>query len=247
MDLSDRFARFLGWTPLLITLICLLYYPFLNDYYVYYLTPEDGIIEYLTAIAAFAAFCILMVYIGKAAFRKGFDAQLGLLLLFAGACLFFAGEEISWGQRIFGIETESVSPWLAKINRQDELTLHNIRGLDRMRLVADLFCLVWGIFVPYYYAKRPFPILWLRPFMSPRWLVPAYATALLISLPRKIIELLFGEFQWLDDFRIGEFKEFTISMIFLYFAIHLILKFSSEEKKEEAPVIENADEQQDDS
>jgi len=88
---------------------------------------EDMIFESLTAIYFFIT-CLLL---GFAFFRlppppgdkKYF--VLKKLSLITLAVLFFvaAGEEISWGQRIFNIETpESIK----QVNVQDELTIHNL-------------------------------------------------------------------------------------------------------------------------
>lgn len=44
-------------------------------------------------------------------------------MLLAAICLFGAGEEISWGQRVFDIQTPAA---LAERNAQRELNLHNL-------------------------------------------------------------------------------------------------------------------------
>jgi hypothetical protein len=66
---------------------------------------------------------------------------LGLALLF----FFGAGEEISWGQRIFGFETPET---LAQVNKQDELNLHNLSVLENSQLfTADrMFDAFWFLF-----------------------------------------------------------------------------------------------------
>jgi hypothetical protein len=82
---------------------------------------EDGLLEYseaLTFLVAAVLFSIAGVRNGRACV---FLWGLGLINLFA------AGEEISWGQRIFGIDTPE---WLHQINEQHELTVHNIEGLQ---------------------------------------------------------------------------------------------------------------------
>jgi hypothetical protein len=42
-------------------------------------------------------------------------------------CFISFGEEISWGQRIFGIETPA---FIADANRQSELNFHNLYALS---------------------------------------------------------------------------------------------------------------------
>jgi hypothetical protein len=60
----------------------------------------------------------------KAIASNNVNFRLGLLYLFMGIAMFFvAGEEISWGQRIIGLDTPEP---LTEINIQDEITIHNI-------------------------------------------------------------------------------------------------------------------------
>lgn len=87
-----------------------------------FLLNEDGPIEWVTTIC----FALTAVYAFAVALRcvrtKRYD-QFVLFLLLAMAMVFVAGEEISWGQRIFGWQTPEE---LAEINKQNETTLHNI-------------------------------------------------------------------------------------------------------------------------
>ena len=84
---------------------------------------EDGIVEYGTALFLLG---IGIYNLSKfIRYRKLHGllwaiGTLGFALLF----IFGAGEEISWGQRLLGFETPDS---LRAINRQEELTLHNIR------------------------------------------------------------------------------------------------------------------------
>ncbi|MDP1624708.1 MAG: hypothetical protein Q8L64_02955 [bacterium] len=61
---------------------------------------------------------------------------LGLALLF----LFGGGEEISWGQRIFGLQTPDA---LAKINSQGEITVHNILIVGQHIPYETIFNAFW--------------------------------------------------------------------------------------------------------
>lgn len=113
------------------------------------LIPEDHYFEIVGA-AALLATSILFLWGFRIA--PGFLDQsrtsllkrwiyLGLALLF----FFGAGEEISWGQRIFGIETP---PALAELNKQDEFNFHNLSALENSRFfTADrLFDMFWASF-----------------------------------------------------------------------------------------------------
>ncbi len=220
----------IAWLPLWLTLISLLVYPIHFDFYYKVLTEEDGIIEYLTAIFAFVGFFIALGA-GLQAYKKRRNKELFVLTLFALGCLFFGGEEISWGQRIFGIEVEEVSPTLHEVNRQEELNIHNIKYVAQIRLVGDVFCLVWGILIPLMYREKTFPIAPLRAFLSPWWLIPGFATTLLITWPKKISTFIFGEMEWVNNLRLGEYKEFCFGFVCMLLAYHFYRTFKDELKK----------------
>ena len=109
---------------------------------------EDKLIEYIGALAlvvggvTFLA-CFLRV-------RK--DASYTLVkrasfLLLAVAFFFGAGEEISWGQRIFGVETPEA---IAENNAQGELNFHNLDFLGALDFenIFQLFWLGFGVLIP---------------------------------------------------------------------------------------------------
>ncbi len=85
---------------------------------------EDGLFEWLT----FYGFVVAAVLFGAAAWRS---IRLGtashgsqwLWLSFALISILIAGEEISWGQRVFGWQTPD---WLAEANKQNETNVHNL-------------------------------------------------------------------------------------------------------------------------
>ena len=87
------------------------------------LTREDGLFENLTALLFFLTALLLGVI---AAMGRGIPGR-WLYVLGALAFAFATGEEISWGQRIFGFATPD---YLRAINTQNEFTLHNIGGIS---------------------------------------------------------------------------------------------------------------------
>jgi hypothetical protein len=109
---------------------------------------EDKLIEYLGAIAllvgAVAFFlCFLRVrsdpsyhWIKKASF-------LALAIVF----VFGAGEEVSWGQRLLGVDTPDA---LAEQSTQDELNFHNLDflGIFSFENIFQLFWLAFGVLIP---------------------------------------------------------------------------------------------------
>jgi hypothetical protein len=67
--------------------------------------------------------------------------------LWVAACLYFAGEEASWGQWWFGWETPEA---LAALNDQGETNLHNVSSwLDQKpRALVEVFVLLAGVLAP---------------------------------------------------------------------------------------------------
>ncbi len=94
-----------------------------------YLTKEDGIVEYAAVVCYLIASFVMFSKLrcgpeepsGERCFVKG---RRNFVILLMGLLLIvFAGEEISWGQRILNFDTPDS---LARINRQGETTLHNL-------------------------------------------------------------------------------------------------------------------------
>lgn len=97
-----------------------------NRHFYDLLTMEDGPIEwgqfFFYALACLGAFGLALKR-----FRAGHYWQ-GLLFVGLGLGLFFiSGEEIAWGQRLFGLQTPEE---LKEINHQGEITVHNIRSVQ---------------------------------------------------------------------------------------------------------------------
>ena len=87
-----------------------------------WVVKEDSWVENFTAIWLFLAGILLIV----TAFLEHRVLSTYIYILGGIALLFGAGEEISWGQRIFGFHTPD---YLMDINRQREFNVHNIRAL----------------------------------------------------------------------------------------------------------------------
>jgi len=102
------------------------------------LMQEDKVVEWATV--AFFLLAGIVRLRTALIHRRVFD---GLVALF---CLFVAGEEISWGQRLMGY---TPPPVFLEHNTQQELTLHNfaeIFGAPKWTLSAALFG--YGILLP---------------------------------------------------------------------------------------------------
>lgn len=125
-------------------------YFFLPDIYIW-LATEDAFGENLTAVFYGVAGILLFIlpFQRKSTGRplKTYILSTLLALLF----IFVAGEEISWGQRILGIETPEK---LAEQNVQGEFNFHNLEFFDRhsgllnQHTILNVFCLLFGVVIP---------------------------------------------------------------------------------------------------
>jgi hypothetical protein len=100
---------------------------------------EDGLVENLTFFFSLLAGLYILATLPARTGRVHYVLiAIGLLLL--------AGEEISWGQRVFKI-AEPAS--LAAVNEQHELNLHNISGIHQhVKGVGLLLILIFGVAIP---------------------------------------------------------------------------------------------------
>lgn len=83
---------------------------------------EDGPVEWGTAIMLFGIFALSLYHLLTLWNTKKILWKVGTFL-FVVLFLFAAGEEISWGQRIFGVES---SEFFIENNAQGETNLHNL-------------------------------------------------------------------------------------------------------------------------
>lgn len=129
-------------------------YLFLNDETVSNLGKEDHFFEWMQAIFLMTGFLILFTHYLK---TKNY-----IILLLSLVLLFGCGEEISWGQRIFGFKTPDS---IVDENLQHEFNLHNLetfsgmdyhhkfkKGFERffaVNFLFRLFTMLWGIFLPF--------------------------------------------------------------------------------------------------
>lgn len=91
-----------------------------------WLTHEDGPIEWAQVAMDLAA-SVGAAVVAAALLRRGQRVAAALWLVFALSQFFIAGEEISWGQRIFDTQTPAE---LARLNHQTETNIHNIRPVQ---------------------------------------------------------------------------------------------------------------------
>ena len=124
------------------------------------LYSEDHFFENVGAISLFAAAAIslyvFMLALKTREITRMHRSKLFVYSVLAMLYFFGAGEELSWGQRIFHIQ---VSPGLAQENPQQELNIHNLAFVEKN---------------PYFNADNIFTVFWMGfavaiPFVSLVW------------------------------------------------------------------------------
>lgn len=206
------------------------------------LTSEDNVYEDVTAIFYFIAGAILIYlwYILK--FRKdpqSVDRRTILFIMLLGLFLIFCCmEEISWGQRLFGIKTPQ---FLVNENDQREINIHNLyifsqddmhhhlkTGISKWVTSARLYALFWIVYcvvVPItnqllsglkrFYNWIGLPVISL-------WLGILFLLNYLVS---KIVE----SFMPPNDIQnITEIKETAFAFLFLLVSLSFLLTYREE-------------------
>jgi len=142
-----------------------------------FLTREDSLLEWLQ-FAGYATAAVLALVLAARLRSAAEPWAARACLVFAAANVFVAGEEISWGQRILGLETPEA---LDRINHQGETNIHNIPVIQRLFNIGELLAGLYGFAIP---------ILWWIPSIRARLegrldrlLVPPLALATLFFLP----------------------------------------------------------------
>jgi len=121
---------------------------------------EDGVVETIAAICWFLAAIILFyMFIRSKSNKKPYFLKFKRNIFYLLLGLFFIfcwGEEISWGQRIFGLGTPET---LQEINAQKEINIHNFWifqsydknlndkvGFQKWYSSARIFSLIWFLY-----------------------------------------------------------------------------------------------------
>lgn len=170
-----------------------------------FLLEEDALFEWLQ----FVGFLVIAVLAGLLVcrfWRFGHRRHALLYFVLALAAFFIAGEEISWGQRLFNIQTPE---GLAKINKQGETTVHNV---GRVLTIFNIFMLVSGFYgsiVAGYLRLRASPV---RGPMSDLFLPPLCLTSwfLVLFVYRALRFSVFSASTY-TIFKIGEWAEFCLA------------------------------------
>ncbi|MDZ7711130.1 MAG: hypothetical protein U5K36_14590 [Roseovarius sp.] len=183
-----------------------------TDYFHTVYAVEDGPAEWATAVLLFVSFTVLA---RQAARFVGAGNRRAMVTMALGALLFFfaSGEEISWGQRIFGWAAPEI---ITDNSHRAETNLHNLK-FGEVKLVKVLFgnvltviLLGWLVGLTLLYARSARIAAW-----ADRWAIPVagYRHAVLVIAASVVIALVDLQRKW-------EVYEFIFALtalsIFLY-------------------------------
>jgi hypothetical protein len=226
---------------IIIILIVLLYLPLFTLGYekVMDLTKEDHIYENSQAIILLlSAGLMFFLFIRSKSEEKDlfFKTDRNIFFLLLGLFFFICfGEEISWGQRIFGIQTPE---HLKNINAQGETNIHNLwlfqsydkksvtkTGLQSWISAPRLFALSWLLYcviIPVlnylsarmriFYKKINLPIV-------PLWIGFLFVLAYFIS---KVAGKLWLHY---EDQPVSEIKETSFYFLYLLVSLSFFIKY----------------------
>lgn len=196
--------------------------------YAYLFGAKEGPVEIMTAVilvpGIIAAFAALR-------YRKRLPVRWpGLWLTLAGlALVYFAGEELSWGQHLFHWEAPDA---IKEINRQDETNFHNINTFlgRKPKQLVEIWSIVGCIIMPLVRAPH-------RKSIDPRtslgyWFWPTFAcmpAAILVTLvylPTRIAKQVYAGDSIPTALRLSELQEYYLAATLAIFvgSIYVRLK-----------------------
>jgi hypothetical protein len=134
--------------PVLLVLGIIVFKSYSPDWYRKLMWEEDSPLEYSTAVFYFLA-CPISFYISKSFYERKSFLFSGLYFLLSFGFFLVGMDEISWGQRIFHINTPR---FFRPYNWQQEITWHNLKGfpLHLSYIVVGLY----GAFSRFLLPKR---------------------------------------------------------------------------------------------
>ncbi len=168
---------------------------------------EDGLVENLTALFLLGS-SVVGVYRSILNYRAKAWKPMFTWSVIAFLFFFGAGEEISWGQRIFEIETPE---FFAEKNIQNEMNIHNlvVGGVKVNMLVFSQ--MLFGVLAIYLLLLRPLAgkMAWINRLLVEFQVPLARWTYVIIWL------VFMGIVNMINLVKAGELYEFIFSVMFL--------------------------------
>ena len=227
---ADLPFGFYFWVPLLLALSPYVLQSTFGQ--VRWLHGERGIFELLTFVLLIIAIYFILRARSSAVALHINRLPAWLIVMLLGS-VYFAGEEVSWGQHFFRWQTSDV--WQS-INDQQETNLHNVHALfDQLpRTLMTFAALIGGVLMPSYRWWRSIETAvdkmagWLWPTVV---CVPVCICALVISLLDDLVESLIessnGAMLAQLDISGGEMKECLLALFILFYSMSLFRRLKS--------------------
>jgi hypothetical protein len=198
------------------------------------LTDDDRVLEWLQ-FAFYAVATVLGAAAALALWRLGNRLMALLFAAFAAGCLFITGEEVSWGQRVFGWSTPET---LSRINNQGETTIHNIGSFSTSTNAVMLLMGAYGAAAPWLLRRYPRAL----PEALTRFVVPPLflSSAFLLLLAYKAIRFVIFPQPQSATVSFGEWPELCLAVALMTFALLVRRRLSHATSLAHAPVAGHA-------
>ena len=217
-QLSQGTVLLICFLPLLVALFAFAMALIGKDAYKWF-TGEDRFAENLQVIFWAISFLLSLIIVKKK-LRDGDNMFAVLYAILAVGIFFIIGEEVSWGQRVFGWMTPES---LQAINKQKETNIHNIHGIGTTFKWAHMVVGAYGTFLPIIVMRSKAlsrfssQISMLVPHYT---LVPYFAFLLFWRIFRNLFEVPKKYYFAVSEF--SEVTELVLSLAFLFFLIFQI-------------------------
>jgi hypothetical protein len=216
------------WFPPLLLLVILPVRVIDAAAYSTWVDGELGLIELTTPILAGIG-AVIGFRLLRRRKREGLTLVNQWIAVLIVACIYFAGEELSWGQHIVQWETPE---YIERINDQKETNLHNVSSWfdQKPRLLLELWVLIGGILVPLVELRRGTRLAptefryWFWPTMD---CLPAAGLAILVRLPERLKDVLDVE-SLPFEIRYSEPQEYYFAMFLMLYLASLSVRLRGE-------------------
>jgi len=216
-DKYYRVLRIISITVFPVLLVAILITRKIDPDYYYYINKEDKLVEWLTFSALLIAGILSIIFASRN--RKHQNHYYIFFIIFGIVSIVLAMEEISWGQRIFELES---GKFFLENSDQQEINAHNVVNKwfnVRTKHVAAFILFIYGVCLPFLAINSRILSL----FEKLRIVVPPLFLSLGFSL---------GSFLTLNIFSgvEEEIAEGFLSLCLLLFIISELLKASDPDR-----------------
>lgn len=191
-----------------------------------FLTREDSLLQW-AQFAGFLAAGALGLAVALKLRAAGRRLAGRLYVIYALASVFVAGEEISWGQRIFGWGTPSA---FEDVNKQHETTIHNVSHAIDIFNLGMLAIGLYGFLVPWILWRQRGRseaswASWVRELAAPPLFL---STSFLWLFGYKLLRFAIFRTPSYTAVAYGEWAEFCLAVALVSFSALLLHRLRSE-------------------